>query len=615
MDWLTYQNQGAIRNKPISPKLAQAFGFLPELGISMDVFSGGQPEKGSGGKRTGSVRHDLGNSADVFFSKNGKRLDWSNPDDVPIYQDIVRRAKANGVTGFGAGENYMQPGSMHVGFGKPAVWGAGGRGANAPEWLSEAYSGKQAGSQTIANDTMRVLGKQPKGLLTPKATNNTESKMIPEEKPRGLLGSLGIQKMEEGAEGEAGQRFFERDTFKDTAANLAQGFAAMGSSPALQKMTADVASQRTESKAKNKTIEYLRANGRGDLADAVESGSLGIRDAAGIMFAQPKKNQTDDLTEYGAAQAQGYQGTFMEYQAESRGGGGQQYRSSIGKLRADLDSGVISQAEFDAATASKPDSLPTSIVEYEYAKRTGALPDGVTSFPEYEEFIAKAGRDVPDAVLHPTAGRPLSPMEIKIDENAAADFNDVTISGLVSANRNAAIIKTVIQKLGATTPGEELTGTSKGMLGEIGRNIFAKNSQAALNNVAAVVQQSLREILGGQFAKQEGEALIARAYNVFAEPSVNAARLAALYTQLQSIAENKKLLIEYGVKYGTTAGFAGQVNNPSPDFFIRAMEQAEKQAEAGTGTDPAGNGQGASKAEKQKTAMQKWLKDNNRGAN
>jgi hypothetical protein len=149
------------------------------------------------------------------------------------------------------------------------------------------------GDQAIASDTMRALGKQPNGLLgASQAPNNTESKMIPEEKPRGLLGSLGIQKMEEGAEGEAGQRFFERDTFKDTAANLAQGFAAMGSSPALQKMTADVASQRTESKAKNKTIEYLRANGRGDLADAVESGSLGIRDAAGIMFANPKAKTT-----------------------------------------------------------------------------------------------------------------------------------------------------------------------------------------------------------------------------------------------------------------------------------------------------------------------------------
>ena len=158
----------------------------------------------------------------------------------------------------------------------------------------------------IASDTMRVLGKQQNGLLgTAQAANNTESKMIPEEKPRGLLGSLGIQKMEEGAEGEAGQRFFQRDTFKDTAANLAQGFAAMGSSPALQKMTADVASQRTESKAKNKTMEYLRANGRGDLADAVESGSLGIRDAAVIMFGKPKDDRTALMQNYEYAVSKG----------------------------------------------------------------------------------------------------------------------------------------------------------------------------------------------------------------------------------------------------------------------------------------------------------------------
>ena len=89
------------------------------------------------------------------------------------------------------------------------------------------------------------------------AKSNTESEMIPEEKPRGLLGSLGIQKMVEGAEGETGQRFTQRDTFKDTAARLAQGFAAMGSSPALQKMTADITAQRTETKARNKSMEFL----------------------------------------------------------------------------------------------------------------------------------------------------------------------------------------------------------------------------------------------------------------------------------------------------------------------------------------------------------------------
>ena len=33
----------------------------------------------------------------------------------------------------------MQPGSMHIGYGNEAVWGAGGKGANAPEWLRDAY--------------------------------------------------------------------------------------------------------------------------------------------------------------------------------------------------------------------------------------------------------------------------------------------------------------------------------------------------------------------------------------------------------------------------------------------------------------------------------------------
>lgn len=142
MDWLRYANQGATRNQPISPRLAEALGgFLPNMGVTMEVFSGGQPGIGSGGARVGSTRHDHGNAADVFFYQNGRRLNWANPQDVPIFQDIVRQARAAGVTGFGAGPGYMQPGSMHIGFGNPGVWGAGGRGSNAPGWLLEAFNG------------------------------------------------------------------------------------------------------------------------------------------------------------------------------------------------------------------------------------------------------------------------------------------------------------------------------------------------------------------------------------------------------------------------------------------------------------------------------------------
>lgn len=144
-DWLIYANQGATRSQPIAPELMAAMKFLPELGLQMKVFSGGQPGVGTSAARVGSTRHDHGQSADVFFLKDGQPLDWANPQHVPTYQEIVRRAKAAGVTGFGAGPGYMQPGSMHIGFGAPSVWGAGGKAANAPDWLRQAYGGAPAG--------------------------------------------------------------------------------------------------------------------------------------------------------------------------------------------------------------------------------------------------------------------------------------------------------------------------------------------------------------------------------------------------------------------------------------------------------------------------------------
>ena len=131
------------------------------------------------------------------------------------------------------------------------------------------------------------------------AANNTETKpMMQEQQPRGLLGSLGIQKRDEAAGGETAQPFYQRDTFKDTAATLAQGFAAMGSMPALQKMTADIAQQRTENKARNKTAEYLRKNNRADLADMVEKGLIGGREAESELLRKPEDTRTAMMKNY-----------------------------------------------------------------------------------------------------------------------------------------------------------------------------------------------------------------------------------------------------------------------------------------------------------------------------
>lgn len=115
--FIRYANQQATRNQPLDPKLVDALSFLPELGVEMEVFSGGQAAKGTpGAKRVGSTRHDHGNAADAVFYKDGRQLDWNNPADQPIFTQIVQQARQRGVTGIGAGEGYMRPGSMHIGF-------------------------------------------------------------------------------------------------------------------------------------------------------------------------------------------------------------------------------------------------------------------------------------------------------------------------------------------------------------------------------------------------------------------------------------------------------------------------------------------------------------------
>lgn len=139
--WLRYNNKGATRNKPISDDLRGRLGYLNDMGITMEVFSGGQDGIETGSKRrVGSTRHDHGEAADVVFYKDGRRLDWANEADQPVFEEIVRRGRAAGVTGFGAGPGYMQQGSMHIGMGAPGVWGAGGKGANAPVWLKAAFN-------------------------------------------------------------------------------------------------------------------------------------------------------------------------------------------------------------------------------------------------------------------------------------------------------------------------------------------------------------------------------------------------------------------------------------------------------------------------------------------
>ena len=53
-EWLVYANQGATRSQPLAPELVEAMKFLPEIGLQMQVFSGGQPGIGTSSARVGA---------------------------------------------------------------------------------------------------------------------------------------------------------------------------------------------------------------------------------------------------------------------------------------------------------------------------------------------------------------------------------------------------------------------------------------------------------------------------------------------------------------------------------------------------------------------------------
>lgn len=124
------QSQSGIRSMPVNDKL---LGVLQkaaaEAGVAVNITSGAQPNFPQG-PRTGSTRHDIGvGAADLDLMQNGRVLNDNNPEDVKIKKKFVEAAAAAGATGIGAGEGYMGPTKIHVGFGNPATWGGAG-------WLS-----------------------------------------------------------------------------------------------------------------------------------------------------------------------------------------------------------------------------------------------------------------------------------------------------------------------------------------------------------------------------------------------------------------------------------------------------------------------------------------------
>lgn len=239
----------------------------------------------------------------------------------------------------------------------------------------------------------------------------------------------------------------------------------------------------------NVTASYLETMGKADLAKLVREG--GMSGAEAIKVATSGGKEFKDIERYKLAQSQGYDGTYLEFEAD------------LAKI-----------------------------------EQTGKVPAGLEA----------------------------------MNKKFGVEYLDIDLVGLGEARNRAAKIKTVLDKLEA---GEQLTGPLLGAIGEFGRSVFAPTSQQAKDLVESVVQTSLREILGGQFAQQEGKELIKRSYNINLPPEQNAARLRALFAQLDAAAQAKAGMAQYFKENNfSLAGYEGSRYTPSRADLEAAMDAA-----------------------------------------
>jgi soluble lytic murein transglycosylase-like protein len=186
---------------------------------------------------------------------------------------------------------------------------------------------------------------------------------------------------------------------------------------------------------------------------------------------------------------------------------------------------------------------PMNLLDYQRALKgkgvTITNPDGTT---------VQIGGDGSGA---PTKG------QTEVDKVFAKDFyTPYVMGGAQDIEKN---LSQLDEAVAALESGQNLTGPMLSMLPDTVRASFNPESVNVRDLVAEVAQRNLREVLGGQFAQKEGEALIARAYNETLPEDVNARRVRRLMKQIKSAADAKVSAIRHFEENGTLRGWKGRL--------------------------------------------------------
>lgn len=130
---------------------------------------------------------------------------------------------------------------------------------------------------TTGNEYVNKFSSEMQGLQgAQQAQRKAQPMMMQPQRPRNFLEMLGLQKQQAGAQGETGQKFYQRPAFQDTMGQLASSLNSMRLNPDAG-LDARMAKRQTANKqnqVNNQTAQYLAGQGREDLARAIAIGSM-----------------------------------------------------------------------------------------------------------------------------------------------------------------------------------------------------------------------------------------------------------------------------------------------------------------------------------------------------
>ena len=164
-----------------------------------------------------------------------------------------------------------------------------------------------------------------------------------------------------------------------------------------------------------------------------------------------------------------------------------------------------------------------------------------------------------------------------LDRQFAKTYEEDIAGGKLADSVNQLQTLEKIAKQLENPNGKNYSGPMLGMVPESVRAYTNPDSVAVQNDLANIIQRSLRPILGAQFTEKEGENLIKRAYNPQLDEATNAKRIKRLVDVSRKIAQQKMSAAQYFEQHGTLKGFKGSANFSISDVEneIDAVDQTK----------------------------------------